>query len=110
MRERTSDINHPSMEWISNGFSMISLNQNQSAATSLPPDVSVTVRDMVTGVVTQPITDMRKKLGEHTKRHSVNEVNYQQWALNQQEKDGQLCVVAFTKKVAQYHAGDLFDI
>ena len=33
-------INSPSIEWISNRFSMISLNQNQSAATSLPPDIS----------------------------------------------------------------------
>ena len=79
MRERTPDINHPSMEWISNGLSKISLNQNQSAATSLPPNVSVAVRDMVTNVITQPIADMRKKLEEHTKRHSVNEANSRQW-------------------------------
>ena len=87
MRERTQDINHPSMEWISNRFSMISLNQNQSATMSLPPDVSVTVRDVVTDVLTQPITDMRKKLEEHTKRHSVNEVNSRQWQFNQGKKD-----------------------
>ena len=83
MRERTPYINHPSMEWISNGFSMILLNQNQLAATSLPPGIPVTVRDMVADVVTQPIADMRKKLEEHTKRHSVNEVNSRQFTLNQ---------------------------
>ena len=75
MKERAPDINHPSLKWITQGFSMISLNQNQSATISLPPDVSVTVRDVVTDVVTQPIANMRKKLEEHTKRHSVNEVN-----------------------------------
>ena len=81
-RERTLDINHPSMEWISNGFSMISLNQNQSATMSLPPDVSVTVTNVVTDIVTQPIANMRKKLVEHSMRHSVSEVNSRQWALN----------------------------
>ena len=70
--------------------------------------MSVTIRDVVTNVVTQPITDMRKKLEEHTKTHSV-EVNLRQW-LNQRENERKFHVAAFTDKVAQYHAGDLFDI
>ena len=71
--------------------------------------MSVTVRDVVTNVVTQPITDMRKKLEEHTKTHSV-EVNLRQCQLNQRENERKFRVASFTDKVAQYHAGDLFDI
>ena len=89
---------------------MILLDQGQSAAAVLPPNFTVAVRDGVTDVVNQPITDMRKKLDKHTKRHTVNEVNSRQWQLNQWEKDRQFRVAAFTNKVTQYHAGDLFDI
>ena len=89
MRERIPDFRHPSMEWLSARFSMILLDQDQSAVAPLLQDDRIVVRDVVSDVVSRPIADMQKKLEEHTKRHSVNEVNSRQFQLNQQEKDRQ---------------------
>ena len=110
MKERHPDVKHPTMERNFAGFSMILLDQNQLAITPLLPDITVTVKDAVSNVVSRPIADLQKKLDEHTKRHSVNEVNSRQLTVNQLEKDRQFPVAAFTNKVAQYHPGDLFDI
>ena len=53
---------------------------------------------------------MQHRLDEHTKRHSVNELNSRQFQLTQREKDRQFCVAQFSNKAAQYNAGDLYDI
>ena len=53
---------------------------------------------------------MRRTLDEHSKHNAMVEVNTRQSTLYQREKDSQFRVNAFANKVAQYHAGDLFDI
>ena len=75
MRERNPDFNHPTVELISSVLLQILLDPNQSAITSLPPDVSVAVKDAVSDIVSRPIFDLQRKLYKHTKWHSVNEVN-----------------------------------
>ena len=86
MRESSPDHNHPSLEWVRLGFSQISLDPDQSAVASLPPDINIAVRSAVANIVDGPIADLRKKLDKHTKHHSVNEVNSRQITLNQQKK------------------------
>ena len=47
---------------------------------------------------------------EYSKHNSIVEINTRQVQLNQRDKDKQFRVNAFANKMAQYHAGDLFDI
>ena len=65
---------------------------------------------MVRDKVTQPMEDMCKRLDEHTRRHTANELHTRQVYLSQREKDRCFGVATFSNKAAQYHAGDLFDI
>ena len=76
MNERAPDVDHPSMEWIAQGLSMISLDQGKSAAAVLPPNVTVAVRNVMTDIANQPITDMRKKT-----RQAYQEAHCQQGKL-----------------------------
>ena len=47
MRERYLDVAHPSVEWLSAGISMISLDQDQLAAAPLTHGVHAAVRSVV---------------------------------------------------------------
>ena len=58
----------------------------------------------------QSLDEIRRTLDEHTWRNTATELRPRQVHLSQQEKDRQFCVSAFSNKIAQYHAGDLFDI
>ena len=75
LRERYPDVAQPPVEWLSASISMISLDQDQSATKPLVHGFRATVRDVVTDIVTKPISDMQQRLDEHTKRHTVSEVN-----------------------------------
>ena len=86
---------------------MISLDQGQSAAATPEQSIVAAFRDMVRDKVTQPITDMQRRLEEHTQRHTANELHSRQFQISQWEKDRCFRVVTFFNKAAQYHAGDL---
>ena len=60
--------------------------------------------------VSQPLSDMQRRLDVQTQRHTAQELTSRQIYLNQREKDRRFRVVAFSNKAAQYHAADLFDI
>ena len=89
---------------------MILSDQNQSAVAPLAHGVHATVRSVVQDEVNKPISDMQRRLDEHTKRHTVNELNSRQFQLTQREKDRQFRIATFSNKAVQYQAGDLFDI
>ena len=110
MKERYPDADHPPIEWLTARVSMILLDQGQSATVTPMQGGLAAIRDVVRDEVTQPITDMQRRLDEHTRRHTVNELNSRQFQLTQREKDRCFHVGAFSIKATQYHAGDLFDI
>ena len=83
MRERYLDVAHPPVEWLSAGISTTFLDQDQSGPTPLVHSVHAALRDVVRDEVYKPISDMQRRLDEHTKRHTVNEVNSRQFRLNQ---------------------------
>ena len=77
MKEICPDARHPPMEWLSAGFSMISLDQGQSAAATPAQSSLATVRRVVRDKVSQPMANMQRKLDVHTQRHTVNEFKSQ---------------------------------
>ena len=84
MKECCPDDIHPDEEWLANGFSMISLDQGQSAAaTSAQQGGLATVRHMVRDKVSLPMEDMCRRLDKHTRRHTANELYSRQVHLNQ---------------------------
>ena len=110
MKEKCPDADHLPMEWLSASFSMISLDQVQSATATPAQGSLAAIRHVVRDKVSQPMADMQQRLDEHTQRHTANELNSRQVHLNQREKDRRFRVAAFSNKAAQYHAGDLFNI
>ena len=77
MRKRNPDYNHPNIEWMRLGFSQILLD-----SATLSHDIKVTVKNAVADIVGSPIADLKKKLDEYTKCHSVTEINSRQVTLN----------------------------
>ena len=75
MKERYPDADHPPMEWLTASVSMISLDKGQSAAATPAQGGLAAVRDVMRDEVTQPIPDMQRRLDEHTRRHTANELN-----------------------------------
>ena len=75
MKERYPDAIHPPDDWLLKGFSMISLDQGQSAATrSVPQGEYYAIRYALRDKVSQPLEEMRKTLGDHTRRHTANKL------------------------------------
>ena len=74
MRERNPDFNHPGIDWMQLGFSHISFDFDQSDPAILFQDINIIVTNVVADKVGSPMADMRKKLDEHTKHHSVTEI------------------------------------
>ena len=67
MRESNPNHNHPSLEWVSFGFSHILLDLDQSSIAPLPPDFSIALKNAVADVVSGSIADLRRKLYKHKK-------------------------------------------
>ena len=57
MKEICPDYRHPSMEWLSSGFSMISLDQGRTAAATPEQGGLAAVRLAVRDKVSQPLSD-----------------------------------------------------
>ena len=90
MKEICPDARHPPEDWLSAGFSIISLDQGQSAAaTSAQQGGLAAVRHVVRDKVSLPMEDMRRRMDEHTRRHTANELHSRQAHLSQWEKDRQ---------------------
>ena len=102
MKNYCPDVIHPPDDWLSQGFSMLSSDQGQSAAASSAHQGN--------SAMAKSLDNMCKTLDEHTRRNTANELTARQEHLSQQEKDRRFCVTVFSNKIAQYHAGDLFDI
>ena len=75
MKERYPDAEHPPVEWLSASISMILLDQGQSA--TAPPAQSgiAAFRNLVQDEVSQPIANLQWRLDEHSKRHTIIELN-----------------------------------
>ena len=71
---------------------------------------SAAIRRVVRDKVSQPMSNMQRRLDVNTQRHTAQELCSRQNYLNQCKKDRRFCVAAFSNKATQYHAGDLFDI
>ena len=110
MKERCLNAVYPSMEWLSYGFSMISLDQGRTV-TAPPKQGSIAVTGQVSrDVVSQPLSGIQRRLVALAHRNAVPEPSSRQALLNQRQKDRRFRVAAFSNKAAQYHAADLFDI
>ena len=111
MKEICPNYNHhPSVEWLSFGFSMISLGQERTAATT-PKQGSLAVVGRGRGdLVSPPVSNMQRRLDTHTHRQLAQELSSRQTRLIQHEKDRKFHVQAFSNRAAQFHAGDLFHI
>ena len=66
MTEICPDARHPPMEWLSASFSMISLDQGQSAAATPVQGSLAAVHDVVRDKVSLPMVDMQRRLDKHT--------------------------------------------
>ena len=88
MQERCPDVHHPDMDWMTKGFSMIVLNQDQSVTT--PPELSSIddVKEVVRHellAVSQPLASMQRRLDEHSSCHTVIELNSSQTEMESYE-------------------------
>ena len=104
------DKPHPSIEFLQTLLSKCSFAQDQSAVTPSKSSLEDTIRLVVADACSQPLAKIQKTLSEHSKHNSIAEINTRQVQLNQRDKDKQFRVNTFANKMAQYHAGDLFDL
>ena len=102
MRASCPGVTHPPDDWLTDGVKLLSLGQKPSDAggSTFQSDSS---RD-------QSLVDIRRTLDKHTRRNTAIELRARQVYLGQWEKDRRFRVSLFSNKIAQYHAGDLFDI
>ena len=107
MQERCPDVNHPPIDWLSDGFSMIARSQDQSVTALLEISSLDAVKEVVRHelqAVSQPLANMQRRLDEHSNRHTVIELNARQYQVSQRERDRKFCVNAFSNKVHRFHA------
>ena len=84
MKERCPYVaDHPPVEWLTHGVSMISLDHGQSVAPVPAQGGLAAVKSVVRAEYAIPISDMQRKLVEHTKRHTGIELNNCQFQLSQ---------------------------
>ena len=96
MKERCPEYNHhPSVDWLSHGFSMISLGQERTAVTT-PEQDSLAVVGHGRGYLVSPRAfNMQSRLDAHTHRQLAQELSSRQTHLIQREKYRKFCVQAF---------------
>ena len=101
MRATCPGVTHPLDDWLTNGINVLSSDQKPSAVggSTFQSDSS---RD-------KSLVDIRRTLDEHTRQNTAIELRARQNYLAQWEKDRRIRVNSFSNKIAQYHAGDLFD-
>ena len=91
MQEKCPDVSHPDMDFLTNGFSLISLSQSPSVTTPPEPANLVdTVKEVVRHemlAVLQPLVQVQKRLEEHSSHHTVIELNYSQYQVSQRDRD-----------------------
>ena len=86
MKESNPNIHHPSMDWLTKGFSMILMDQDQSVTASPEQGSLAAVKEVVRHelqAVLQPLPDMQRMLDEHSNRHTVIEINSWQFKVFQ---------------------------
>ena len=99
-------FNHRPMDWLSDGFSMIARTKDQLVTAS--PELSSldaakeVVRPKLQAVL-QPLTNMQRRLDEHSNRHTVIKLNARQYQVSQRERDRKFCVNAFSNKTHRFH-------
>ena len=102
------------MEFLKNVFFLITLSSIPSV--TIPPEqvtLEDTVRDVVRHkmqAVSQPLTQIQKRLEAHSSHHTVIEFNSRQYQVFQRDRDRKWHIFAFNNKVHRFHAADLFDI
>ena len=75
MKEICPNYNHhPSMEWLSFGFSMISLGQERTATATPKQGSSATIGRVVGDKVSQHMPNMQRRLDVNTRRHIAQEL------------------------------------
>ena len=113
MKDRCPDDYHPDEEWLSQGFEMISLDQERTVTTT-PKQGSSAVSGQGSGepvsTVSSQLSAMQRNLGVRTSGVANTEPSSQSAHQGQHIKDRTFCVHAFSNKAAQFHAADLFDI
>ena len=82
MQERCPNVTHPNMEFLTNGFSLITLSSSPSVTTpSEQATLEDTVRDVVRHkmqAVSQPLAQVQNRLEKHSSPHTVIEINSRQ--------------------------------
>ena len=102
MRQKYPDVSYPSVEYLTEGAKLLSLDRKPFAVGGSSTQLD-TSKDLRLGKI-------ERTLDEHTKRNTAIELRARQVYIDQREKDRQVRLSKFKNKVYQYHAGDLFDI
>ena len=100
MKEICPGYNHPSMEWLSVGFLMISLDQKRTVTASPEQGGPAVTGQVVRDVVSQPLSGMQRRLVALAHRNTAQELSSRQAYLNQHQKDRRFRVAAFSNKAA----------
>ena len=78
MKESNPNVHHPPIDWLNKVFSMILMDQDKSVVAS-PEGSLAAVKEVVRHklqAVSQPHYDMRRRLDEHSNRHTVIVINW----------------------------------
>ena len=106
MQEKSPDVEHPTIGWLTRGFSQLALVQNRPVTAS--PELGST--DAVKEFISRKLQAIQERVDRYSNSQLIQDINWRQFQLDCRERDRIDRVEAFSTKAQKFHAAELFNI
>ena len=83
MQEKSPDVEHPTMGWLTRGFSQLALVQNQPVTAS--PELGST--NAVKEFISRKLQAMQERLDRYSNSRLIQDIHWRQFQLDCRERD-----------------------
>ena len=83
MQEKSPDVEHPTIGWLTRGFSQLALVQNRPVTASPEPGSTNAVKEFIS----RKLQAMQEKVDRYSNSQLIQDINWRQFQLDHRERD-----------------------